>query len=31
MLPDSDGRVEILPNKEGATVYVGVPIKIQVV
>ena len=34
MPPDSDGRVEILSHKEGATVsqvYVGVPIKIQVV
>jgi hypothetical protein len=34
MLPNSDGRVEILSHKEGATVsqvYVGVPIKIQVV
>lgn len=34
ILPESDGKVEIPPNKEGATVprvYVGVPIKIQVV
>lgn len=34
ILPESDGKVEIPPNTEGATVprvYVGVPIKIQVV